>query len=77
MALLVTAVGISLLLASRPGQLNPAVVTLAVGSAAALGWTDAYYSLTGIIWPVYLLDGVVQLALLLGWTFSLFMSKRQ
>lgn len=75
-SLLITAIGFSLLLSARAGQLNASVLALALGSAAVLGWVDGYYSLTGIIWPIYLLDGVAQAILIIGWCVAYFFSRR-
>ena len=66
-ALLITVEGVVLLLAAWRNQVNASITALAVGSAVALGFVDAYYSLTGVIWPVYLLDAFGEAALVLGW----------
>ena len=62
--LLTAAVGLSLCLASRRKEPSPEASLL--GFAAALGFTtiDLWYGLAGRIRPVYLLDGLVQLAFL-------------
>jgi hypothetical protein len=37
---------------------------------------DAYYSLTGVIWPIYLLDAFPEAAIVLGWLLAHWFSKR-
>ena len=75
--LLVTVIGVVFLIAARSREVGGAVITLAIGSALALAWVDAYYSLTGVIWPVYLLDAFGEIALIVGWCVALAMSRRQ
>ena len=75
-SMLISVIGFSLLLSARTGRLNASVLALALGSAAVLGWADAYYSLTGIIWPIYLLDGVAEAVLIVGWCVAYFLSRR-
>src|SRR5687767_603970 len=55
-ALLITCIGTTLLVAAREKQPAASITVLGIASAASLAWVDAYYSLTGVIWPVYLLD---------------------
>jgi hypothetical protein len=74
--LLVTVEGIVFLLAAWRNQVNASITTLAVGSAIALGWVDSYYSLTGVIWPVYLLDTFGEAALVLGWGLAWWLQSR-
>jgi hypothetical protein len=47
------------------------ITVLAVTTALSLLIIDLYYSLNGIISPVYLIDGIVQLAFLLLYSFNL------
>jgi hypothetical protein len=75
--LLITVEGIVFLLAAWRNQVNASITTLAVGSAVALGWVDAYYSLSGVIWPVYLLDAFGEAGLVLGWALAWWLHSRQ
>jgi hypothetical protein len=74
--LLVTVEGIVFLMAAWRNHVNASITTLAVGSAIALGWVDSYYSLTGVIWPVYLLDTFGEAALVLGWALAWWLHSR-
>jgi hypothetical protein len=75
--LLVLVEGIVFLLAAWRNQVNASITTLAVGSAVALGWVDAYYSLTDVIWPVYLLDAFGEAGLVLGWALAWWLHSRR
>ena len=56
-----------LLFAAVRRAVVPEVRLLGAGSAAALASIEFYYGMTGKIWPVYLLDGVLELILVLLW----------
>jgi hypothetical protein len=75
-ALLITAVGGTLLVAAKQNEANLSITFLGIASAASLGWVDAYYSLTGVIWPIYLLDAFPEAAIVLGWLLAHWFSKR-
>ena len=60
--LLVSAIGLSVLLARGPGE-RRAQRRLAVGSAAALTLADVVFVARGRIRPVYLLDALVEVGL--------------
>jgi hypothetical protein len=62
----VAAIGASLWTAARSPKPGTEVVVLAVGSAAALGASDAIYALKRRISPIYLADAAVQAALIAG-----------
>ena len=61
--LLVVVIGTTLLVAVTRGREDGVVLVLAVGSALAFTAVDAWYSLSGVISPVYLADSVVELVL--------------
>ena len=63
----IAAIGAPLILAGVRGEVNPAIVLLAVGSAAGLGAIDVFYSLKKVILPVYLLDAAVEAVLVIWW----------
>lgn len=60
---LISIIGTVLVLASRRKEPAPEVSLLAIGSAAGLACIDIIYVAKKRIWPVYLLDAVVELAL--------------
>jgi hypothetical protein len=62
---LVAVIGGSLALGGR--RPAPPIALLAVGSAAGLGAVDVNYSVRGRISPVYLLDAVLEVALVVAW----------
>ena len=74
--LLVLVEGAALLLAAKRCQVSAPIILLAVASSAALGWVNTYYALTGVIWPVYLLDAVGEAGLILGWGIAYWTSPR-
>src|SRR4051794_28427423 len=57
----------ALAFATREDQLRHDTVVLSVGSAAALGVSDARYALGGRISSVYLLDAAAQAVILIAW----------
>ena len=69
-ALLITAIGGTLLVAAKQNEANFAIALLGIASAGSLAWVDAYYALRGVIWPVYLLDVFPEIAFVLGWLFG-------
>lgn len=66
-AVLICAVGASLLAAALRGAVGADAASLAVGSAAGLGAIDVLHVAEGTISPVYLGDAAVEAALLLAW----------
>ncbi|HEX2223439.1 MAG TPA: hypothetical protein VHN15_04450 [Thermoanaerobaculia bacterium] len=64
---LITVIGATLLLAARRRRIGPEMVFLAAGSAAGLAGIDLVYALSDRIWDIYLLDAVVEIALVLLW----------
>jgi len=64
---LVTTTGATLLLAAERDAVGPEVATLAVGNAVALTAVDVVYVAKRRIRWVYLLDAVLEIALLAGW----------
>lgn len=65
--LLLTVVGVALGLASRRREVAPELALVAAGSAGALATIDTVYVARRRIRPVYLLDALVEAALLIGW----------
>lgn len=76
-ALLIICIGAALLLAAKANRVTAPIVFLALSAASSLAWTDTYYSLRGVIWPIYLLDAFAEAILLAGWAASYLISRRQ
>ena len=64
----IAVIGSTLLLAAFRARPAAEVAWLGASSAAALGTVDLIYALRGRISPVYLLDAVVEAAVIGGWT---------
>ena len=65
--ILIAVIGLTLLLAARRRRIGPELVLLAAGSAAGLAGIDLVYALGDRISDIYLLDAVVEIALVLAW----------
>lgn len=46
------------------------IILLAIGSAGALTVVDIFYSSTGVISPIYLLDAVVEIGIICAWLLN-------
>jgi hypothetical protein len=68
---LVTVIGLVFIAAALTNQLGAPVVLLAIGSASGLAFIDFYYALRGEIWPIYMLDGVGEIGLILLWGIAI------
>jgi len=68
---LVAVIGLVIFLAGLRGSVTIEVVVLGVCSCAALAAVDVNYSLRGVISRIYLLDAVLEIALILLWVGSL------
>jgi hypothetical protein len=68
---LVAVVGLAVGIAGWRGQASAEVVTLAVGSAAALGAVDVIHVKKRVIAPIYLLDAVAEAVIILAWIVGL------
>jgi hypothetical protein len=66
-AVLVTVIGATLLVAVRQRRLDAPIVLLAVGSALGLASIDIVYVVVGRIAPIYLLDAVAEIVLVALW----------
>ena len=67
LGLLITAVGSVLIVAALRRRLMLEIGLLACGSAAALGGAGSYFALRGQIRPIYLVDGFVELVIIVLW----------
>ena len=68
---LVTVIGLVLLAAAMKNQIGAPVRVLAMGSAGGLAFIDFYYAMRGVIWPVYILDGVAEIFLIALWAIAI------
>ena len=68
---LVTVIGFVLMWAGFLNQVNAAVGVLAIGIAAGLAAVDFLYAMQGIIWPIYMLDGVAEVVLIALWALAI------
>lgn len=68
---LVSVIGGVMVIAGLRKRITPEVSLLAVGSAAGLTAVDIVYVSKNRISPVYLLDAVVELVLMVMWIFAL------
>lgn len=64
---LIAVIGAVIGLAGLESRITRRERLLATGSAAGLAAIDVIYSLRGRVWPVYLLDAVLQLVFIGGW----------
>ena len=70
-AVLVTLIGLVLLAAGLKNQMVAPVRLLALGSAAGLAVIDFFYAMRGVIWPIYMLDGVGEVILIVLWGIAI------
>ncbi|WP_136524459.1 hypothetical protein [Geomonas ferrireducens] len=71
--LVLAVIGLALLIAGARSEVALPVVVLATGSAAALAAIDVVYAIKKVIAPVYLLDAVLEAALIAWWSVALFL----
>jgi hypothetical protein len=67
---LVAVVGLTIVLAALSGTVGMAILVLSVVSAAALCIVDINYSMKGVISKIYLLDAVIEIAIIAGWIIA-------
>jgi hypothetical protein len=75
-AVLVLVVGLVLLSAAIKRDTGVPVRLLAIGSAGGLAFIDFFYAMRGVIWPVYILDGIGELGLIVLWVIALTRDRR-
>jgi len=73
---LVTLIGLVLLLAAATRQVTLPVLLLAIGGAAGLAAIDFVYAMRGIIWPIYMLDGLGEVLLIVMWGIAILRDRR-
>ena len=69
--IVLSVIGLTLLSAALKDDLGAPVRVLAIGSAASLAFVDFFYALRGVIWPIYMLDGVGEVLLIGMWVVAL------
>ncbi len=69
--LVLAVIGLTLLVAGTRSEVALPVVILATGSAAALAAIDVIYAVKKVIAPVYLLDAVLEAAIIAWWSVAL------
>jgi hypothetical protein len=74
-ALLLLAIGGTLLFSAWRREFFPALAVLAVGSSLGLTWIDIHYATRDRIWDVYLLDAAAEILLLGAWGIYLLKNK--
>jgi hypothetical protein len=64
---IITTIATVLLFAFANNELTNAIKLLSILSAAAFAFVDFYYPLKGVISKVYVVDGVIQILLMICW----------
>ena len=75
-SVLIIAIGAALLVAAWRGM-SPEAVTLAIASIIALTGIDVVYVTRRVIPPVYLLDALGEVALLVGWLIAALQANKR
>jgi hypothetical protein len=73
---LVSVIGLALVTAARRERVEPESALLAAGSAAGLAAIDTNYTARGRIAKVYLLDAILELALVGAWALAIRARRR-
>jgi hypothetical protein len=68
---LVTIIGSVLIYAGLRAQIGLPIGLLAIASAAGLAGIDFFYAMRGVIWPIYMLDGVGEVVLIVLWLLAI------
>jgi hypothetical protein len=74
-SVLIIVISLSLLSSVRGRGDKMPVILLAITSCIGLAGIDFYYALNNVISKVYLLDGVVQVLLIIAWAIILLSNK--
>jgi hypothetical protein len=61
--LLAVVIGVTIGIGAQAGRRTPELIALAAGSALAFAAIDLVYGLSGVISPIYVVDGVLELGL--------------
>ena len=68
---LVLVIGLGLIVGGITRRFEPALILIAMASAVGLTGIDLVYAFKRVISPVYLLDALVEIGLLVWWTMGL------
>lgn len=68
---LVISTGIGLVIGVIRQEITLSLVIIALSNALFLAGIDVFYATNDVIWDVYLLDALFELAVVVGWTFVL------
>lgn len=66
---IVTVIGAVLIMAGVRGKVTAEIIVLAIGNAFALAAIDVYYVSKKVISKIYLVDAVLEVILIVLWTF--------
>jgi hypothetical protein len=69
-SVLITAIGGVLLAAGLRKQVTDEIKWLGIAGAAGLTGIDVFYALRDVIWDIYLLDAVVEVAFIMLWLWA-------
>jgi hypothetical protein len=75
-SLLITSIAITLLVAAWRRSQHPEIAVLAICAAAGLTAIDVIYVARRVILPIYLVDAVIEVPLILAWLAALRRSYR-
>lgn len=75
-SVLVIVIGLALLGAAIKLQIGMPVLLLGIGTAGGLSTIEFFYAMRGMIWPVYLLDAIGELILIVFWGVALYRDRR-
>ena len=68
--LLIAVIGFVLLCAGFKRRVTPEMKWLGIGSAASMALIDFYYALQDVIWDIYMLDGLLEIILIVLWLWA-------
>lgn len=68
--LLLTLIGGVLLTAGFNKRVTPEIKWLGIGGAASMAFIDFYYALNDVIWDIYMLDGGLEIVLIVLWFWA-------
>jgi hydrogenase/urease accessory protein HupE len=74
---LVIVVGLVLLSAAMKRQVGAPIAILGIGTAFGMAFIDFFYAMRGVIWPIYMLDGLGELALIGLWAVAMVRDRAQ
>jgi len=73
--IIVAVIGLGLIISGVSGHFTPEIILIAIGSATGLAGIDVIYVSKRVISPIYLLDALAEVVLILWWAVSLLWSQ--